>query len=324
MLPEFEFENDFSVTQFLMDFKVQLVLQRCKTVDDLRILTQQAFGRHLIADECERIPLLNKGHFGGEFMNYCQSFNEKFSLIDEGSFERSIRELLRAHSFTSFEISFRNFLKNLYVRLPAPGIFANEAREQEIESTNSSSCSEEQEMESNSSWNEEQLSENTAVNVNQYLHFTAQKRPIEPEHQKTSISQRCKQFVQEAEFIQPEALIQVFPGSKQDFSYVAAGSNPKVEEFLKEHTRSPSIASSPQPTMRSPSASSRNSEAPAKRNPFSEEETNWVKEGYANFGKDWKKILTSYPFPSFRTSVDIKDKAKNLAIKKEIDGYFKN
>lgn len=59
---------------------------------------------------------------------------------------------------------------------------------------------------------------------------------FKPEHQKTSISQRCKQFVQEAEFIQPETLIQVFPGSKQDFSYVAAGSNPKVEEFLKEHT----------------------------------------------------------------------------------------
>lgn len=115
----------------------------------------------------------------GEFMNHCQSFNEKFSLIDEGSFERSIRELLRAHSFTSFEISFRNFLKNLYVRLPAPGIFANEAREQEIESTNSSSCSEEQEMESNSSCYEEQLSENTAVNANQYLHSTAQKRPIQ-------------------------------------------------------------------------------------------------------------------------------------------------
>ena len=53
-----------------------------------------------------------------------------------------------------------------------------------------------------------------------------------------------------------------------------------------------------------------------KRVPFSTEENNYVRQGYEEFKTEktgmWVKILKAYPFNPTRTSVDIKDKHRNL------------
>ena len=53
-----------------------------------------------------------------------------------------------------------------------------------------------------------------------------------------------------------------------------------------------------------------------KRVPFSTEEENYVRQGYEEFKTEksgmWVKILKKYPFNPTRTSVDLKDKHRNL------------
>ena len=53
-----------------------------------------------------------------------------------------------------------------------------------------------------------------------------------------------------------------------------------------------------------------------KRVPFSTEENNYVRQGYEEFKTAksgmWVKILKAYPFDPSRTSVDLKDKHRNL------------
>jgi len=48
------------------------------------------------------------------------------------------------------------------------------------------------------------------------------------------------------------------------------------------------------------------------RTPFTLEEEDYVIQGVAKFGKRWRHVLSSFPFRSCRTVVDIKDKYRNL------------
>lgn len=48
------------------------------------------------------------------------------------------------------------------------------------------------------------------------------------------------------------------------------------------------------------------------RTPFTLDEEDYVIQGVAKFGKRWRHVLSSFPFNSSRTVVDIKDKYRNL------------
>jgi hypothetical protein len=48
------------------------------------------------------------------------------------------------------------------------------------------------------------------------------------------------------------------------------------------------------------------------REKFSGREEVFVRQGVAQFGKNWKKILAQYDFLPQRTAVDIKDKWRNM------------
>lgn len=54
------------------------------------------------------------------------------------------------------------------------------------------------------------------------------------------------------------------------------------------------------------------------RRAFSDAEVGYLKEGLRKFGKNWKIILNAYPFND-RTGVDLKDKARNLVKRGEIN-----
>ena len=49
-----------------------------------------------------------------------------------------------------------------------------------------------------------------------------------------------------------------------------------------------------------------------RRRPWTEQEENWLREGYDRFPKQWKKILGEYPFKDWRTNVNLKDKWRNM------------
>tara|TARA_B110001452_G_C15190288_1_gene413308 strand:+ start:157 stop:1233 length:1077 start_codon:yes stop_codon:yes gene_type:complete len=70
-----------------------------------------------------------------------------------------------------------------------------------------------------------------------------------------------------------------------------------------------------------PPGASSDSKVRTKRVPFSEEECNHVLEGYDKYqagnSQIWMRILHAYPFHPTRTSVDIKDKHRNLMKKQK-------
>jgi hypothetical protein len=54
------------------------------------------------------------------------------------------------------------------------------------------------------------------------------------------------------------------------------------------------------------------------RVPFTDAEESYLREGvqrYQNHGSKWAEILRAYPFHSKRTSVDLKDKWRNISKK---------
>lgn len=82
----------------------------------------------------------------------------------------------------------------------------------------------------------------------------------------------------------------------------------------------PVIANRPAPPLSAQSVSSvmKTGKPPQKgRRPFSQQEVEFLKDGYRRYGKKWSVILASYQFAD-RTAVDLKDKARNLAKKGEI------
>ena len=55
-----------------------------------------------------------------------------------------------------------------------------------------------------------------------------------------------------------------------------------------------------------------------KRHPWTIQEVSWLKKGVQKFGAGkWQEILLSYPFPAYRTSIDLKDKWRNLPMEEK-------
>jgi len=92
------------------------------------------------------------------------------------------------------------------------------------------------------------------------------------------------------------------------------GSNPNSSQAFE-----PMVASRPPPlSAQSGSGVMKSGKPPQKgRRPFSQQEVEFLKDGYRRYGKKWSVILASYQFAD-RTAVDLKDKARNLAKKGEI------
>ncbi|KCV72148.1 hypothetical protein H696_01552 [Fonticula alba] len=76
-----------------------------------------------------------------------------------------------------------------------------------------------------------------------------------------------------------------------------------------------SLSSPSQATSTSKEKDKASSPAPQRRTnpPFSKEEETKLVDGYRRYGPAWTKILKEYDFPTYRTSVDLKDKFRNLS-----------